>query len=249
MKKNNIIIIITLSISLLCISCLGFITQETIKGNSELTTKSIVISDFSKIDIETFVEIEYSQEKNTGNLEFTVDENLWDYYDIYTKNKVLHIRLKDQFKNKFRLNPTKSLLKVSSEQLESIDISGSSNVNFCTEFTSNKLEIDLAGSGKIYANKYPVNIEKCEIDIAGSGDIHLAGVIQKAKVDIAGSGNMNAIDCEFSGLSVDIAGSGDIEATVTDELNVSIAGSGKVKYKGNPSISTSVAGSGKVIKL
>jgi len=249
MKKISIIIIITIGLSLLFTSCIE-LTGTGIKGEGELITKSIAISDFSEIEIETFVEVNYSQAPNTGSLEFTVDDNLWEYYNIYTKDHVLHIKLKDEYRNKFRMQPTKSVLTVSSEELEEISIAGSANVNFCTEFTSKKLSIGIAGSGKFIANQYPVSIENCEIGIAGSGNLQLKGSIQKAEIGIAGSGNVSALECAIAQLQVEIAGSGNVEAQVTDKLEVSIAGSGKVQYKGNPStIETDIAGSGKIVKL
>jgi outer membrane murein-binding lipoprotein Lpp len=249
MKKINIITIIAVSLSLLFASCFSIVAKDSIKGDGELITKSIEISDFSEIEIETQVKINYSQEKNMGNLEFTVDGNLWEYYDIYTKNSVLHIKLKEEYKNKIRLRPTKGLIAVSSEQLEKVDIAGSADFHFCTAFASEKLSISVAGCGDIFANKYPVQIEDCKIGIVGSGDVHLAGAIQKARIDIAGSGDMKALDCEIAQLYINIAGSGDVEAHVTDKLDVSIAGSGDVKYKGDPVISKNVAGSGKIKKL
>ena len=246
MKK--ITFIFAISLSLLFTSCLSLVAKE-IKGNGKLTKQSISISNFSQIEIETCVTLDYSQEKNTGKLEFTVDNNLLEYYDIYTKGDVLHIGLKKEYKPRTWLNPTKSLITVSSEQLEHVEIAGSSVVNFCTDFTSKKLNIELAGSGKIMANKYPVKIQDCEIEIAGSGSVQLKGAIQKANVEIAGSGNVKALDCNIARLNIEIAGSGNVEAHVTDKLAVEIAGSGNVKYTGNPSVDTDIAGSGRVKKL
>jgi len=250
MKKISSIATIVVSLSLFFASCIGFIAKETKKGDGELITKSIAISDFAKIDIETYVEINYSQAPNSGNLEFTVDNNLWKYYDIYTEKDVLHVKLKDHYKKNINPNPTKILLTVSSEQLEKISIAGSSNINFCTDFTSKKLSVKVAGSGKIIANQHPVEIEDFEIGIAGSGNVQLKGSIQKAGIDIAGSGKVNALGCEIAQLKIDIAGSGSVEAQITDKLVVNIAGSGSVKYKGNPDIiKTDIAGSGKIVKL
>jgi len=249
MKKISIFTIITLTVALLFTSCLDFTAREIVNGNGELTTKSITISEFSKIEIETYVEVNYSQTQNVGSLEFTVDENLWEYYDIHTKNNVLYIKLKEKYKKQVRLKATTSLLTVSSEQLEIIDIAGSSNFIFCTTFSSKKLKIDLAGSCKIFANNKPVEIENCSIEIAGSANIYLAGAIQKANIEIAGSGNIEALECEFAQLKIGIAGSGNIEAQVTEKLAVEIAGSGNVRYKGDPEVTTNIAGSGKVKKI
>jgi hypothetical protein len=247
MKKINIFIsILVASLMLLNTSCIA----KDIKGNGKLVTKSISISNFSKIEIETYFEINYSQGTNTGNLEFTIDENLWEHYDIHTKGDVLCLKCKQGFnKTGFTLKPTKSLITVSSEQLEKIEIAGSSKFNFCTAFASEELEIEIAGSGKVFADKHPVKVEELEIEIAGSGNVQLTGAVQTGKIQIAGSGNVNALNCKIARLSAEIAGSGRVEASVTDKLNADIAGSGSVTYKGNPDVTPNIAGSGKVKKL
>ena len=247
MKKITLIIsILAVSVSLLFTSCNAF--AKEIKGNGKLVTTSIPISKFSKIKIETFVVVDYSQDQNEETLDFMVDENLFEYYDIYTKGDALYIKLKKgNCKNCPR--PTTILVTVSSEKLRSIEIAGRSKFNFITAFHSDELNISLAGSGKITANKYPVNIEECKIEIAGSGGVQFAGAVNYAVVEIAGSGNVMALDCQISTLQVEIAGSGCVEANVTDKLKASIAGSGNVKFTGDPDIKTDIAGSGKVVKL
>jgi len=268
MKKiKTFITIIAVSLPFLFSSCITIFAKD-IKGDGKLVTKSISISDFSKIKIEPSVEINYSQGKNSRKLEFTIDENLWEYYNIYTKDDVLYIKLKEECRNNVNLKPTKSLITVSSNQLEEISMAGSSRFNFCTDFTSSKLSMEMAGSGRIFANEHPLKIEECSIRMAGSGNVHLAGTIEEAKIgmagsskvflagtiqeskiEIAGSGNVKALGCEIKNLLVQIAGSGSVEVKVTDKLDVKIAGSGNVKFKGNPTVSTDIAGSGKVKKI
>jgi hypothetical protein len=249
MKKFlQIITIFAVSLPLMFTSCFVSYAKD-IKGDGNLITQSIPISKFSKVEIETKVEINYSQGKDTEKLEFTVDKNLLEYYDIFSKGDVLYIKLKEEYKNKISPNPTKSLITVSSEHLEEIEIAGSSIFNFCSAFTSKKLSIDLAGSCKVFAKKFPVTIEDCDIDMAGSCQVHLSGTIQTAEIDLAGSGSVKALDCEIEKLSVDIAGSGSVEAFVTKKLDVEIAGSGIVSFKGDPKVTSDIAGSGKVKKL
>jgi hypothetical protein len=249
MKKTNLIIsVLAICVSLMCTSCINLIAKE-IKGNGKLITKTINISNFSKVEIETRVEVNYSQKNHTGNLEVTVDENLFEYYDFYTKGSVLHLKLKEEYRNKIQPNPTKCLITVSSEQLESIELAGSSKFHFTTAFSSEKLNISLAGSGQIMANKHSVNIEECNVEIAGSGSVELAGNIEQGDIEIAGSGSVKALDCKFAQLAVEIAGSGNVEAHVINKLDVEIAGSGNVNFKGDPDVKTDIAGSGKVKKI
>jgi hypothetical protein len=249
MKKINIISIMAISISLLFTSCLSIIAADSVKGNGELINKTIGISDFSKIKAETQTKIYFSQGQNPGSLEFTVDENLWEYYEIYTQDDVLYIKLKEEFKRKVRLRPTKSAITVSSELLEKITIVGSSDFHFCNNFHSEKLSISITGSGDIFAKEHPVQIDNFSLEITGSGDAYLSGAIQKAEVKITGSGDISALNCEIKELDVKISGSGDVSAFVTDKLDVRIAGSGDVQYKGDPTVSSSISGAGKVKKL
>lgn len=254
MKKytNKILLIVALSIfAIFTIFAIATTSKpEKIVGNGNIITKTISISNFSKIEIETQIDVIYSQEENNGTLEFTTDENLFDQYDFYVKEDKLIIKLKGKNKWIRRLNSTTSTIKVSSLELTDIEIAGESKFNFCTPFVSESLEIELAGSGKVVAHKFPFTVENCKVEIAGSGEVVLVGKIQNADLEIAGSGNIKALQCEIAYLKVEIAGSGDVEAHVTEALNIEIAGSGSVKYSGNPkTIEQDVAGSGKITKI
>jgi len=239
--------VLAVSVSLMLSS--GNLFAKDIKGDGNLITKSIPVSKFSKIEIEASVEVNYSQAPHQGNLEFTVDQNLLDYYDISARAEVLHIKLKEEYKNDIRLKPTKSVITVSSETLKGIEIAGSTIFNFCTTFTSENLTIELAGSNKIFAKKFPVNMGSCSIETAGANELNLTGKIGKADLEISGAGTVNALDCKFGKLAVDISGSGTVEAYVTDKLDVEISGSGNVSYKGDPKVTSDIAGLGKVKKL
>jgi hypothetical protein len=226
-KKAFIISVLAIYLLLLPTLCFAQMT----KGNGKLITKSIPISDFTKIEINTFVEINYSQGSNMGNLEFTVDGNLWEYYDIYTKDSVLCVRIKDEYKNKIYPKPTKSLITVSSEALDQISKRGNSIFNFCTAFTSKNLIINATGSGKVCAKKNPVEIENGMISVSGSGTVQLSGTIQQTQIYIRGSG-----DVQFAGTiqqtRIELSGSGKVHLSGSiHEANIYLRGSGTVKAK------------------
>ena len=187
--------------------------HNKIKGNGKLITKTISISNFSKIEIDTKVDVNFSQAPNRGCLDFTVDDNLLDYFDVYTKDNILYIKIIDEYMENgvyLDLYPKKCLIKVSSEQLENIKIRGSSTINFNTAFTSKILNVELTGSGKVLANEYPVKIEDVKIVKTGSGKVELTGTIQRADIQMKGNGSV----C-FKGdpypFTKNIAGSGKIK--------------------------------------
>jgi hypothetical protein len=196
----------------------------------------------------TFVEINYSQATNTGSLEFTVDSNLWEYYHIYVEDSVLYVGIKDEYKNQIYPKPTKSLITVSSENLESIEKRGSSIFNFCTAFVSKNLIISSNGSGKVCAKKHPVEIEDGKINVSGSGSVQLSGIIQQAQLVVRGSGKV-----QFAGTiqqaQIEISGSGNIQLTGSiQEVSSHIRGSGKMKAKECKiaQLSADIGGSGSV---
>jgi len=269
MKKLSIICLLLVTFFLLP-NLLFAKRNQNIKGSGNLITESIPISNFSKISIGVNVEINYSQALNTGSLEFTIDDNLLEYYDIYTENDVLYIKRKNRFsRNSTCLNPTKKLITVSSDQLEDIIITGGSKVNFCTGFTSNKLNLNLTGSSRVFLNQHPVNIENCRvsicgsanaqfmgeiqsarIDISGSGSVQFEGSIQQAKICVSGSGRVKALECKIMQLKADLSGSGAIEAQVLEKLDASVCGSGRIRFKGMPDITNfNVTGSEKITKI
>jgi hypothetical protein len=205
--------------------------HNKIKGNGKLITKTISISYFSKIDINTKVDVNFSQAPNTGSLDFTIDDNLLDYYDIYTKDSVLYIRIVDEYMENgiyLDLNPKKCMITVSSEQLENIKMRGGT-INFNTAFTSKILNIEHKGSGKVLANKYPVQIDEIKITNTGSGKVELAGTIQRADIQMKGSGS-----AKFSGTTrqadIQITGSGSIQLAGTiQKADIQLKGSGSIK--------------------
>ena len=272
MKKLSLICLLFVTFFLLSNPLLANKRNQIIKGNGNLITKSMPISNFSKISVGVNVEINYSQAPNIGILEFTIDNNLLEYYDIYTEEDVLYIKRKvrdgkDRHReNSVILNPTKNLITVSSEQLEGITITGSSKVNFCTDFTSNTLEISLTGSSRILANKHPVNIENCKISITGTasvqltGKIHLAdviitgsgrvmfeGAIQQANMVITGSGSAQ-LKGNIQQASMSIAGRGSVKALdcTIAQLEATIAGSGVIEAQVTDKLDANIAGRGKI---
>ena len=89
------------------------------------------------------------------------------------------------------------------------------------------MEIDIEGSGKIFALGDFENLINLDIDIDGSGEYD--GFIN------------TAVNCVTK-----LAGSGICNVNLEEILNVKIEGSGVVNYKGNPNIHTDISGSGKV---
>ncbi|GEM_PF-38338 len=260
---------ITASICLLLIlSFTGCMPMRTIKGDGNVITKKIEITDFNEFSGKGGkMVVNYQQSAEKPELTIVTDQNIFDIYIFEVKNGELKIKPQKKYERMYRIIPTEFTITANSSAISRFNLAGDAQLYVNSPLTSvENLEINIAGSGK--AN-FPerVEIESIKADIAGSGTINaaeiicsdykadiagsgtliLGGEVNKVKLSIAGSGEVRAFDLQAKELSSSIAGSGNIEMSVSDKIDVDIAGSGKVRYKGSPSsVTKSVAGAGSV---
>jgi hypothetical protein len=135
------------------------------------------------------------------------------------------------------------------EKLEKLSLAGSGSIEWDGELYSTRLDINVAGSGKVCGR---VAVSELEASIAGSGKICLKGAATRQDVRIAGSGDYQAEDLKTQETEIKISGSGDAEIYVTKFLEAKISGSGDVRYStGGNELErqiVKVSGSGKVRK-
>ena len=133
----------------------GF-AQNTIKGDGNIITKEISISDYDEISYVGKVNIEYEQSNASPFFKITIDENILPHFEIKVKGKTLIIQPKDERKyfngNSYGLNlqPTVCEIKTNSRELK---------------------EISAVGGGEFVA-KSPLKVDKLDISIAGSSTIN-----------------------------------------------------------------------------
>ena len=107
----------------------GF-AQNTIKGDGNIITKEISISDYDEISYVGKVNIKYEQSNASPFFKITIDENILPHLDIKIKGKTLIIQPKNEKKyfngNSYGLNlqPTVCEIKTSSRELKEISAVG-----------------------------------------------------------------------------------------------------------------------------
>jgi len=239
-----------------------------VRGDGNLITQEIPISDYDKIEASNSMKINYVQSTDAPGLTITTDQNIFEKYYFIVKDNTLEIKPKREFRHA-RFLPTEFTVTTNSSTLKKAELAGSIDLNTNSPIHTDKLTVKLAGSGNINLNEQvktdKLNVEiagsttvnafslegkEFDGEIAGSGKINLGGIMQKASFEIAGSGTVRAFDLQVEDLTCDIAGSGDIEVSVSNRIKAGIAGSGTIKYKGNPAtIDKDVAGSGTIKKV
>ena len=263
----------TLYLSLLSVILLftsGCIFMPSIKGNGNVITQTIDITDYDAIEVQgTSIIFNYSQQESAPALTVTVDQNIYDLFEFGTKDNKLVIRPKDRSQKSIRVRSTEFTITTNSSSLKKADMAGIEVFNLNGKFASNeKVKFSTAGNTKIELRD-TVTVDQMEIsvagkstlnadalyarvfkgEIAGKGTFNLKGAGEKAEFEIAGMGKVHAFDYELSTLSCEIAGKGTIETYTKDKISAEIAGMGTVKYNGNPSIREDRAGLGSVKKV
>jgi len=211
------------------------------KGNGRLIAYEKSVAAFEKIDCEGSADVHFyaSDEYRTV---VTVDSNLEEFAEVFTKNNTLHIRPKRGYTCIF----TKFLVEVYCPTVSEVSLSGSCNFSGKSKLVTPSFETTISGSGKVVGT---VECDSFSAKISGSGKIAIDGVTKNANIVISGSGKFDGADFNIIEAIVKISGSGDANIWVEDILKANISGSGKINYRGEPKIDSTISGSGRIRRM
>lgn len=218
---------------------------KEVKASKNYVTKQIKVSDFDQIAVSGSLDVTYTQQSGKPKVEIYTSDNIVDLLDIYVKNGKLNLG----FKKNVKVSYNKLEIRVTSEDLNAVNVAGSGDFKFTNGLKTDQLKMNVAGSGDITAS----NIQCSQVftaNIAGSGDIECKQ-LKAADMDIsvAGSGDLKIENALVTSANASVAGSGTVKISGNaDKANYSVAGSGDL-YANDfkvQNISASVAGSGDI---
>lgn len=224
----------------------ALLAASTLKGNKNVETRDIWVQDFTKIKIMVDAEVHYSQAEEGVNLSITLDDNLFDALEVTVDVNTLVIRPKDKYKTT-KIQPTKFVINISSDELEMIANTTSARLDFQTEVAAKELKIENTGSGRVHSMK-SFDVEELVVENTGSGNITLVGKADEAKILLVGSGKINMENCAVKDCTCENSGSGDIYVYAVDFLTCQMAGKGNIYYMGKPEIKKDIVGKGRLIR-
>lgn len=218
---------------------------KEVKASKNYVTKQIKVSDFNQIAVSGSLDVTYTQQSGKPKVEIYTSDNIVDLLDIYVKNGKLNLG----FKKNVKVSYNKLEIRVTSEDLDAVNVAGSGDFKFTNGLKTDQLKMNVAGSGDITAS----NIQCSQVftaNVAGSGDIECKQ-LKAADMDIsvAGSGDLKIENALVTSANASVAGSGTVKISGNaDKANYSVAGSGDL-YANDfkvQDISASVAGSGDI---
>lgn len=212
-------------IALLLASCSCAIERDN-KQAGKKTTKTIVVNDFTEIQIAGGFNVYFTQANNTS-VKIRGHEKALKNVNIVSNGKTLTIGTKKSWKF-LSFYDSDIDVYVTSPNLRSVSIAGSGEFKSSTKIDTDRMYISVAGNGEV--DIQDIICDNLKGEIAGSGEIDIKRITTpNAELSIAGSGDI------------------DIENAVIDNVACEIAGSGNIELKGNIRHHTQeIAGSGSV---
>jgi hypothetical protein len=196
-------------------------TKERVTGSGAIITEDRNTSNFIKVSTSGSTNIHITQ-----GAAFKVQVRGYENLGAYMETKVTNNTLEIGYKNGVSVKNDNVEVFVTMPALESVNTSGSANIDTKGVFTGATLIASISGSGNIAIE---------------------GGDAQFFKSSISGSGNIKAFGLLAQRADVSISGSGSTEVSAVNNLKASISGSGTVYYKGQPVVETFISGSGRVV--
>ncbi|KKB46347.1 hypothetical protein HMPREF1212_03841 [Parabacteroides sp. HGS0025] len=246
---------------------------KKVKGNGNIITKEIQVSDYKEIKVGQGIEhggmsfskknqsprFNYTQQSGSAGLEITIDENLLSLLVIESNGGVLRIGTE----RGTQINPSRLVINSHSKELNKLGVSGGMDFILQNKLTGDNLEVSASGASDVYlenavriSNLCKISLsgasdlkasdlecDKIECRSSGSSDIKMSGKANDGEYHCSGSSDIKSYDFVVKRLRCSASGSSDIMTNVTERLDASASGSSDIKYKGNPEVKKSSSGS------
>ena len=225
-------------------------------GNGDSITIEKTVSPFDKIQISGKADVNYYMGQEYRAV-ITIDSNLEDRLDIYSRNRTLNIGMKPG-----TVSYTVLKVDVYCPELAGVSISGASDFKAVDKITTKSFWLSVSGAGSINGSfecerfqadmsgsgdfSGSVACDSFSVDFSGSGKITLEGTGKEAVVSMSGAGVYNGREFRTERTSLKASGSGKMNVWATEQLEADISGAVLVKYRGNPKLSYRSSGAGRL---
>jgi hypothetical protein len=199
---------------------------KRIKGNGNTITQTRQTANYDKVSVSGSFDVQLVRGEE-GEITLKGEENLLEHIEVYVKNNVLILKVKDNINLSSSWNKTITI-EVPVIEITGVKLSGSGDISTQTTLKATDFNAAVSGSGDI---SLAIEATNLYVQISGSGDINLSGSADDLTVKVSGSGDVNAYDVAAQDATVTVSGSADVTLTVKGTLNAKVSGSGDIQYK------------------
>ncbi|MGP1530353.1 MAG: GIN domain-containing protein [Treponema sp.] len=226
MKRN-----ITVLSALLLLTLYVFIgcsTPWSVSGSGKVVTRNFNFTGFTKVYVDYLMNVNIVQ-GDTFKVEARLDDNLFDYVDIFMKDDTVHVAFKGGLFN-FQ-GYTEAVLSITMPKLNSVYMSARGKTTI-SGFKQPDDEIAITHSGSADMH-IEVLAKTLHITNSHRSNIFLKGQAQKLVYTSSGSGSLYADHFTAKDMNISCTHRGNAEITVSKSLSAFIKGSGSITAKGS----------------
>lgn len=211
-----------LMLSLLLTSCFG--DGDGIRGSGNVTKDTRSLQGFSKINVDSGMEVTISQ----GDFEVVVeaDDNIQPHVVTSVENGTLYI---SSDYNSF-YNATRHIT-VKMPVVEKLEIGSGSSVRSTNTLTGNKISLDVDGGSSV-----TLDLEADEIDVdANQGSsVTLRGIALVFQPSAGQGSSISATALTANDIKAEASSGSSIEVHAAVSLNAEASSGSSIRYRGNP---------------
>ncbi len=210
-------------------------------GEGPVKNETRAVEGFHGIDLQLSGEVEVTV-SDQYSVEVSAQENLLPLL----KTEVVDGQLKIYFEGNVSCDdPVR--VRVSAPSFDAFEISGSGKITTASVIKSDRLALNITGSGDLILPQ--TEVREAAVDISGSGTVQIGGTANQLDATVSGSGDVQGKNFTTAICKANIGGSGTVTCDVSQRLEAEVTGSGDVFYTGNPEVQMEVSGSGSVKKI
>lgn len=204
---------------------------KSVKDNGEKVDITHSINAFTRLEINSPVDIKFVQGDNTS-MRIVGSKSLADDIVIEQDGSTLTISSKDHGIHVLNVNGYDNrniTIYLSTPTITDVTVAGSGGFYADGNISGSKLNFNLNGSGDVRLHK--VTCDRLNLNLRGSGDIDAdEATCSSAALYVFGSGDLDTHNLKARNVDIQMKGSGDIDANLSSVDNTSIAllGSGDI---------------------
>jgi hypothetical protein len=234
-----------ISALLVASGCVGAFTigPPPIAGSGIAKDETRPIEAFHALDAQSAIQVKLAVTQGAKpSLKISGDDNLVPLVESVVSDGKLILRMKENTNTRPKLP---LLAEVVTDQLDSVDASGATNVKVTG---GSKVEQFSAGaSGAANLSITGIDTPKAVITAEGASRLSLAGTAESLKLSASGASQIKAADLKSGDANVSISGASTAELHASKSVDGDVSGASRLDYHGKPARHTvSISGASSV---
>lgn len=242
-KNHNMKTLQFALIAILAITTFTSCKKNRIKPSDDITTETRTVSGFDGLAVSDAMDVVVTYDSTAENVTIEANSNLHEYILTDVVGGVLKVRLKNNVCIK---SGATIHVYVTTDELNKIDVSGASRVEFTNSLNANQLDLDVSGASTFQGG---MNLSSCDFDISGASSVEVWGASDQAHIDERGASTLRDYDFHINTLDLSLSGASSAFLTVNGLMDIDASGASTFKYRGDGVIDDmNVSGASSIIK-